>query len=365
MVLTLLFISTVFSPDFARARELTDSAGRVRRLPDVVQHTVCSGPGCLRLLTYLGAQDRVVAVDDIEKRRSVFDARPYALANRQFEKLPLFGEFRGRDNPELILALDPQPQVIFKTYGTTMGTDPDELEQKTGIPVVVLDYGDLGNGRDRLYRSLRIMGDALGRSERAEDVIGFMDDLISDLDERTKSIPNSERPTVFIGGVAFKGPHGFRSTEPTYPPFSFVHARNVAADKKFFGKALTHSDVAKEMIVQWDPEILILDLATLQLGKGAGGLHELRTDPAYRALSAVNDKKVYGVLPYNGYSHNYGSILSNAYFIGKLLYPERFADVDPAAKADDIFRFLVGKPVFEEMNNRFDGLVYEAVPVDQ
>jgi iron complex transport system substrate-binding protein len=67
---------------------------------------------------------------------------------------------------------------------------------------------------------------------------------------------------------------------------------------------------------------------------------------------------VYGALPYNWYTTNYGSVLANAYFIGKILYPERFADIDPMAKTDDIYTILVGKPVFAEMNDLFQGLVF-------
>lgn len=50
----------------------------------------------------------------------------------------------------MILTLDPQPQVIFKTYAG-MGHDPEELQAKTGLPVVVLDSGDLGERPVRLW----------------------------------------------------------------------------------------------------------------------------------------------------------------------------------------------------------------------
>jgi iron complex transport system substrate-binding protein len=360
----LFLILSIALPAHGNTKKITDAAGRTHHIPQTIKHTICSGAGCLRLLTYLQTQARVVGVDDIEKRRRTFDARPYALANRHFRQLPLFGEFRGHDNPELILALKPQPQVIFKTYGSAMGYNPAKLEKKTGIPVIVLDYGDLGKGRPKLFRSLRIMGDALGKSARAEEVIRFMESLIADLKKRTADIPVPKRPSVFIGGVAFKGPHGFQSTEPAYPPFSFINAKNPAYDVSLSGKEIKHSDVAKEMIVEWNPDILLLDLATLQLGDKAGGLHELRSDPAYRTLTAVQKGKVYGVLPYNWYTKNYGSILANAYFIGKLLYPDRFSDINPQSKADEIYRFLVSKPVFEEMNKSFRGLAFQPIPME-
>ncbi len=345
------------------ATEISDSTGRRINVPVPAERVICSGPGCLRLIVYLQAQDRVVAVDDIEKKRPQFDARPYSLANPQFKTLPMFGEFRGYDNPELILSLKPAPQVIFKTF-PAMGHDPEKLQQKTGIPVIILDYGDLEQQRLNLYSSLRIMGQVIGKLQRAEEVVGYYEKTISDLAARTWDIPPGERRSCFVGGIALKGPHGFQSTESGYPPFGFVNARNVAQDPSSLGKPSGAASVAKEKIIEWDPDILFLDLSTLQMGDNAGGLFELKNDPAYRTLSAVQKGEVYGLLPYNWYTQNFGSILANAYFIGKLLYPSRFTDVDPVAKADEIYSFLVGKPVFRAMNQEFQGLVYRKVPVN-
>ncbi len=353
-------------PQYAAGREITDALGRKVDIPDAVERVICSGSGCLRLLTYLQAQDMAVAVDDIEGRRRQFDARPYAMANPQFKSLPVFGEFRGKDNPELIMTLDPAPQVILKLVGTgkgTVGPDPADLQEKTGIPVVALKYGNLGKMRDDLYGSLRIMADVVGRQQRAEAVLAFFDSQIADLKKRTADIPEEQRPSVYLGGVAYAGPHGFQSTEPTYPPFRFVNARNLADNANPKAGEVTSTDIAKEKIVEWNPDYLFLDLSTLQLGDAAGGLYELKTDPAYQTLAAVKNGKVYGVLPYNWYNQNFESIFADAYFIGKLLYPERFSDIDPAAKADEIYTFMVGKAVFAEMNALFGNLAFRDVPL--
>jgi iron complex transport system substrate-binding protein len=355
MILTLVSVPLI---SHSGERVVIDAAGREIKLPDRIERVICSGAGCLRLLTYLQAQNLIVAVDDIEKRRQPFDARPYALANPQFKDYPLFGEFRGYDNPELIMALNPQPQVIFKTF-STMGHDPDKLQKKTSLPVVVLEYGDLSSQRSYFYQSLRLMGKVVGKEKRAEEIISFFEANIKGLSDRTKNI--SEQKTCYVGGIAFKGPHGFQSTEPDYPPFLFIHVKNMAYDPLLKGKG--QSDIAKEKIIEWDPEIIFLDLSTLQMGDKAGGLFELRTDPAYQALTAVKQGRVYGVLPYNWYAQNFGSILANAYLIGKLLYPHQFQDIDPEAKAEEIYTFLVGKPVFREMDRMFQGLAFKKILV--
>ncbi len=340
-----------------------DGIGRMVEVPKDPTYLICSGPGCLRLLVYLRAQDRIVAVDDVEKSRPMFRARPYALANPQFSSYPLFGEFRGHDNPELIAGLDPQPDVIFKTYGQ-MGYNPDELQNKTGIPVVVLNYGDLLDYREDLYQSLRLMGRILGETGRAEEVVAFFDGIIADLNKRTAAVLNELKKTCYVGGIAFKGPHGLQSTEPSYPPFLLINVKSVAYDPDKPLSELSHADVAKEKIVEWDPEFLFIDLATIQSGEASGALYELRNDPAFKTLSAVRQGKVFGVLPYNWYTQNFGNTFADAYFIGTVVYPDRFSDINPAEKADEIYAFLVGAPVFGEMNALFQNLVFKRIALE-
>lgn len=327
---------------------ITDSFGREVTVPANPERVVCSGSGCLRYLTYLQAEDRIVGVDDIEKEKTQFDARPYALANPKFKDYPLIGEFRGNDDPEKIVACN--PEVIFKAFSTTPD-DIDELSEKTGIPVVGLNYGDLGVYRDDMYQSLRIMGEVMGKENRAEEVIVFFDNSIADLDTRTGSVANTEKKSTYVGGIAYRGPHGYQSTEPTYPPFMFVNALNVAGDM-----GTEHADVAKEKIIEWNPDVLFVDLSTLQTTPSA--IDELKTDEAYQTLGAVQAGEVYGVLPYNWYTKNHGSVIADAYYIGSVLYPEQFEDIVPAEKADEIYTFLVGKPVFDQMNEEFENIAF-------
>lgn len=348
----------------AETRTVTDALGRQVTIAGPIDRVICSGAGCLRLLTYLDALDLVVAVDDIEARQERLRARPYALAHPRLRELPVFGEHRGRDNPELILTLDPRPQVIFKTWGGSMGMDPGELQRRTGIPVVSLAYGDMLGRREVLDRTLRELGAIIGRSERAEAVIAFLDQQVADLETRTADLSDAQRVATYVGGVAFKGPHGLTSTEPVYPSFVLAGARNLAHDPDLAEQDLRHAVVAREVLVSWNPTHLFVDLSSLQLDDGQGALDELRHEPAYRTLDAVQGGRVYGLLPYNWYMRNFGSVLANAFFIGKTLYPDRFADVDPAAKADEIYTFLVGAPVFAPMNASFQGLVYTPLPVN-
>ena len=340
---------------------ITDGFGRNVTIPENAEKVVCSGAGCLRYLVYLQAQEYVVGVDSIEKKKNEIEGRPYVLANPQLKNYPLIGEARGKDDPEKIIEIN--PQVILKTSMIGQSSAPtaaeaDTLQSKTDIPVVSLPYGSLSNEKEKteMYSSLRIMGEVVGKQERAEEVIAYIEATMQDLENRTADIPESERKTAYVGGVSIAGAHGIISTEPAYPPFLWVNANNVAA-----GMGTDHADIAKEALVDWNPEYIFIDIGTLQLGN-EGAIGELKNDTSLTGLSAVKNNKVYGVIPYNFYSTNYESVLANAYFVGKVLYPERFEDVDPAAKADEIYTFFLGKPVFSDLNGQYKDLGFKQIP---
>ena len=342
---------------------VTDGFGRSVTAPSPPESVVCSGSGCLRYLVYLQAQDLVVGVDDIEKKEQEAEGRPYALAyGSKFKDLPLIGEFRGKDDPEKIISIG--PDVVFKTgsTGTAYGTsaaEADKLEDKTGIPVVAFPYGSLRDDAEKaeMYGGLRVMGEVLGKQDRAEEVIAYIDATMADLERRTGDIPAADQKSVYVGGISSAGAHGIISTEPAYPPFLWVHAKNVAT-----GLGTAHADVAKEALVNWDPEYIFIDAGTTQMESG-GAVGELKNDAALAGLSAPKNGKVYGVLPYNFYNTNYETVLADAYFVGKTLYPDRFADVDPVKKADEIYTFFVGKPVFGDLNGQYSNLGFAAIPL--
>jgi len=364
IALIMLAIGLMLWPDApfcAEERRITDMAGRIVTIPQKVDRVICSGAGCLRLLTYLKAQDRIVAMDSIEINGSPIDARPYAIANPQFKNYPLFGEFRGHDNPELIAGLRPQPQVIFKIFAGR-GQDPDHLQAETGIPVIVLEYGNLTYRREQLNRALRLMAKVMDEKARAEEVITFFDTLEQDLRRRTRDISLDQRPFCYVGGLGQAGPHGFQSTEPSFPPFVFTNARNVAGQSPG-ENPLSHATVAKEQIVFWNPSVIFLDVSTLRLGSGASALDQLRRDPAYQGLSAIRRGRVFGLFPCNSYNRNFEAVFANAYYVGKILYPKSFADVEPMAKAEEISTFLNGGPAFKSLNKQFGGLAFSCINI--
>ncbi|ERP31669.1 ABC transporter substrate-binding protein [Chitinivibrio alkaliphilus] len=341
-------------------RMVTDALGREVTIPAEVNHIICSGAGALRYATYLELQDMVVAVDNAEKSANpALETRPYSIATPHYRDLPLFGEFRGADNPELILSLDPAPDVIFKTY-SDMGHSVQRLQEQTGIPVVALEYGDLMSDRESMYQAFRIMGEVAHSTERAGEVIDFFEQHRTAL----SNMDLSREITPFLAGLSSRGTHGFVSTSPVYTPFLLLGVDNMAQKGPGIMENTRHTLLSKETIAHEDPEIIFLDIASTRNPEGEGNaLYEMQTDPLFRNLTAVQENQVYTVIPHNSYTTNHGSVLANAYYIAHVLGTD--VEYDPAEKADEIYSFLVGKPVFEELNEGFDNRAFRRLHVSQ
>lgn len=340
IVLLVLMSGCLQSQSVKGTVTVKDLIGREVKVPNNVERIVAAGPGALRIIVYLNASDKIVGVEDFEKLHKY--GRPYILAHPELRELPSIGPGGPGKLPNLEALVNLKPDVIFMTY--VDAKTAQDIQEKTGIPVVVLSYGQLTAFEDEeLFKSLELAGKILGKEKRAQEVINFIKSLQEDLSKRTE---NTKSPSVYVGGLGYKGAHGIESTRAKYPPFVVLHAKNVVDE---LGEG--HKFIDKEKLLEWDPEYIFIDEGGLSLV-----LDDYKKNPKfYESLKAVKNENVYGVLPYNYYATNIGTALADAYFIGKVLYPERFKDVDPIKMANDIYEFLVGKPVYEALAEQFGG----------
>jgi iron complex transport system substrate-binding protein len=348
LVLAICTIGVLAYSAFAGEKiAVTDMGKRTVEVPSDPQRIICLSPGTLRLIVYLGATGKVVGVEDFEKTRPT--ARPYILAHPELAQLPTVGPGGpGSINkePDLEAVLKVRPEVIFVSYMEP--ANADALQKKLGIPVIILTHGRFASFDELMYDSLRVAGKILKAEQKAGEVIGYIEKARRDLAERTHGIPDADKPTVYIGSVGYKGIQGIESTDASFTPLEWVGAKNVAKTISATG----HLFVDKEKLLALNPEIIFLD---------GGGLSLVKQDYAkkpqfYKGLKAFQDKRVYVLFPFNYYVTNISTAMADAYAAGKILYPERFADIDPAKKADEIYTFLYGKPLYKEMESDFGAL---------
>ena len=344
LILIFLFLFSLSRGAFGReGRIFSDALGREVLVSSRVERLVAIGPGALRLIVFLRASDRVVGVEHGERKWPT-TGRPYRIAHPELGKLPIIGLAGPHPTPNPEAIIEVRPDVIFATYISRK--EADELQRRTERPVVVLGYGRLGSFYAKeIFHSLRIAGEILGCKERAEELISFLDSAIQDLHRRTEGVPEADKLRVYIGALGFKGGHGIESTECDFPPFMALKARNV------LGNCRGHRFVDKEFLYKADPDVIFLDLGNLHLVKQDYKRHKA----FYRSLRPFKEGRVYGILPFNWYTTNVETSLADTYYIGKVLYPDRFRDIDPEEKAREIFRFFVGKDVYDVMEGAYGG----------
>ena len=318
----------------ANSRTITDGAGRQVQVPEKVNAIVCVGVGALRYTCYMGAQDLVVAVEDCEKEPVL--SRLYNYVNiEKFRDLPVIGT-NGVPYAEEIIKVNPDVIVMSK-YASV---EADDLQAKTGTPVVVVPGSDTTLDED-CFETIRIMGQLYGKEDRAEALTGYLNDIRKDLADRTGNIPEEEKPAVYVGGVSFKGHHGFEGTEAGYGPFALIGAKNLADTTGQTGAF----NIDLEQVLSWDPDVIFVDF------NGMAFINEdyAKNPDYYRSLTAVREGNVYSQISFRSNASNLETALADAYYAACVIYPERFSDVDPVAKAGEIFEMLLGVNPYAEL----------------
>jgi len=338
---------------------ITDAFGREVTIPENPEKIAVVGSGSMRYFMYLGLDtDMFVAVDaqDGVLYSYSYEQRPYALAHPELKEKQAVGPTKGVvDNEKLLMS---GAEILFMGGATSSNAEvANEIQEKTGVPVVMFYVGNYVTDSEEIQDSLLMLGEILGKEQRAKDLIAYFDAVEDDLQKRVKGLSADE--TVYVGGVAYNGVHGLDGTDPTYYPFAVLNLKNAASEVSSVSQT-GYAQISKEKLLEWDPDFIIVDLATLTAAEG-GALVELKNDPSYKELTAVKNNMVYTVNPHTAMNVNHETTLANAYFIGKLLYPEQFEDIDPEKKADEIYSFVVGEPVFALLKENVEGLSYQRV----
>lgn len=323
---------TAGQPD-AETRIFTDMLGREVEIPTQIDTIVPLG-NAPRMIVYLGLADRAVGIEECEIAKSPLQAYAYPYVE-EWSRLPNCGTNSMGETayyPEQIMQAG--PDVILTTDPADVA---DNLQNQTGIPVVCVSQGTLF-GED-YEQSLRTLAEVCGVQDRAEALIGFIQDTLADLSARAASAAEEKKPSVLGAAATFKGGHSIDGVYTNYSVFEILEANDVA--EEIAGqKNASGVMVEKEQILAWDPEIIFLD---------AGNVGLVNTDYAenpeyFEQLQAVQNGNIYQWPNSTWHWSNVEIPLVSAYYVGSLLYPEAFADIKFEEKASEIFETFLGEP---------------------
>lgn len=308
-------------------RIVVDGLGREIEVPAKVETIVTLG-NASRMATYLGLADKMITVTSGDNNDSVVMA--YGYYNHDiWADLPVCSSGGyGEINPEVII--EASPDVILCTFEEDIVAN---IEEQLGRKVVAAPQGTLF--AEDYEHALRVFGEACGVSDRAETVIAFIQECLADLDSRTSSIADDNKPTALCAAATFRGGHGIAGVYANNAVFATVNAKDVTVG---YIDAQKGVEVDKEQVLEWNPDLIVLDASNLGLVE-----NEYAEDPAFfESLNAVKNGELY---QWPNSTSNYTNVeipLVNAYYIGSVMFPEAFADVDFETKAEEIFRFFLG-----------------------
>lgn len=325
------------SSSAAATKTVVDAYGRSVDVPKDAKTAATVGSGA-RFVVYAGAQDKLIAVTEMETTPAM--NRPYAIAYKDlFVNLPSTsnGNHLLETNVNEEQLMDLNPDVIISSRSAE---ECDALQKDTGIPVIGITYQNQ-LFTDNVYNSITCVGEALGTEDHASEVVAKLKEWDADLKARTADTADADKPSVYVGAVNYKGAKSFTGTYANYAPLVELNAKNVADETG--QKAAV--DVDLEQIGNWDPDYMFLNAGNMDLMKADYANNQAFFD----GLKAFQQGNLYTQPFFNFNGTNIDTGICDTYFIGATIYPDKFADVDLKAKYSEIYTTLLGVDFYQVM----------------
>lgn len=223
-------------------------------------------------------------------------------------------------NMEELLKLNPDVVVQWLH-------EPAEIEkmERAGIPVLAIRFGF----QEDLEEWFRITGEFLGREDRAQALIDYHRTEMAAVRARTRDIPPSQRPRVL-----FLYNEQLRTSGPGHYYDVWLDAAgaaNVAADHPGWLNA------TMEQVLSWNPDVILISNFTDMMPDDI--YNNTIKGQFWTPINAVRNGRVYKI-PLVGYRWAPPSPESPLmmWWLGKVLHPDRFADIDVVDKVQDFYR---------------------------
>lgn len=295
---------------------ITDSAGRDVEIPYPVESVVALNGNVPEEMIALGAADRIVGIiEDTKKKvdQGLFPA---------LKDVEVVGSGEDPDY-EKIAQLKPDVVIQFSTWPPL----PDEIDKKLepfGIAVIALDLY-----RMEVYTTeVELLGKILGKDERAQEYISFIQDQYDAINETLAQIPESERKTVYFEGANYYETYGGADYGCGVPGM----IRAGGGKDLYYDQMPYYFNANPEDVAKRNPDFIFKGIAEPQgyfmesdsILKGLMNNVSSRVELAN--TNAVKNGHVYAISfdATSGLRKKFGPL-----FIAKALYPERFQNLDP------------------------------------
>jgi len=321
-LLGLLATSALVRPASAAPRTFTDSAGRSIVVGvDRPMRILAAGPPA-SILIYVMAPDAMIGWVPPPGD----DAKPFLLP--QARDLPGSGRLtmRGQE-PDLdhITKLKPDLILDFGSIGPQYVSLAEKIKNATQIPYALVD-----GHPDKMPKSLRLVGEMLGRRERAEALAVYAEQSLAKIDAVLAKVPADKRPRFFLA----RGGDGLQSAVKGAGLTEVLERAggiNVAEGPAQRGGAV---DATLDKVAAWKPDVIVtFDKAAADAVRG---------DAGWKKVAAGKRVLVAPALPWGwlGEPPSLNQLLGLRW-LASAFYPAE-GKVDLAAEAREFHRLFYG-----------------------
>jgi iron complex transport system substrate-binding protein len=301
-----------------------DNLGRRVSVRETVDRVISLEPEITRIIVALGEGRKLVGIDHFLRRQDHL----FPLVFPEGRNLPVLSN-EGQDlNLEIALTL--KPDVVFSSPSEFLMTE--SIEQKLRAPVVAL--ASLGRF-DHLLGEMELLGEVLGREDRARDLVSFFRKRIDTVRLALEAEAGLVRPRVYL---AFWG--SFLRTPVSYEPVEAGGGVNVASGllPQRLGSATANVDL--ERILRWNPEVILVQ-GNYPPSERLVTVEGILSDSRLRSVRAVREKRVHYAFGF-WYWWDPALVLVETEYLARLLHPALFPGFDLEEEGNRIFEEFYG-----------------------
>ena len=310
-------------------RVVNDELGQIT-VPAESKRIATTAPAYTTAVLLLGGADKLVALEDNYGKNEWIKGKYPQLAN-----LPVV--FSGNEvNMEELTKQDPDLVIYASRYGENNLKQLQDL----GIATVSSPKGSdkQGNKIDQLRARQVYLGEVIGgvQLDKAKKYSEEYLAIRSEIEAKTASIPETERPTVVQlsgAGDSLQANNGSAIGQELITLAGGVNAGAGATGESKGPSGQTKID--PEQLLSWNPELLLVDSTKIR--------DSIKSDPVLSGLKAVQNNNII-VIP-NGamaWAYNGPEEYLNMYFFAKAVHPELFKDVDMEARTKAFYKEYFG-----------------------
>jgi len=328
-------LTAVLLAGSARAREITDMAGRKVSIPDTIRKVYAPSPYGSYALYSIDSSLVSGLIFPIKEEDKNY-------VSRSLRDLPVIGSLFGQGqtaNIEVLLKARPDLIVMWSAQKSAMDAKTEETLKKLNVPYVyavaesLYDYPEV----------YRFLGNVLNRGEKADKLAAYCQKTLADAKATVDRIPMAKRPTVYYA----EGVDGL-STECN--DSIHVELLRMAGDTNVHrchtSCHMGMEKVSLEQVMLYNPDVIVAQEKTF--------FDKVLKDPRWQSIKAVQEKRVCLIprTPYNWFDRppSFMRILGLKWLVSCLYPTEQKGDMVKEAK--EFYRLFLGVDLSnEEMKN--------------